>query len=102
MTEVEKEVDKMDELLKKINRCNNNIKLVHELLKTMDEKLNSEKKESKEGTENKRGIGRPIGTYEEKRTQYIEMLNTKKIKQPKSQTLQYYKIDYDEDTEKYS
>ena len=52
MTEVEKEVDKMDELLKKINRCNNNVKLVHELLKTMDEKLNSEKKESKEGTEN--------------------------------------------------
>ena len=100
MTEVEKEVDKMDELLKKINRCNNNIKLVNEL-KTMDEKLNSEKKESKEKTD-KRPIGRPAGNYEEKREQYLEMLNTGKIKQPKSQTLQYYKIDYDEDTEKYS
>ena len=102
MTEVEKEVDKMDELLKKINRCNNNIKLVHELLKTMDEKLKSEKKESKEGTENKRTIGRPSGDYQSKRAQYLEMLNSKRIKTPKEQTLQDYKIDYDEETETYS
>ena len=102
MAEVEKEVDKMDELLKKMNRCNNNIKLVHEFLKTIDEKLNSEKKESKEGSETKRGIGRPVGDFDSKRSQYLEMLNSKKIKSPKPQTLQYYKIDYDEDTERYS
>ena len=64
----------------------------------MDEKLNSQKKESKEGTE-KRPIGRPEGNNEEKRAQYLDMLNTKKIKSPKPQTLQYFKIDCDEDTE---
>ena len=34
---------KMDEPIKKLNKCNNNVKLVLQLLKTMDEKINEKK-----------------------------------------------------------
>ena len=40
----------------------------------------------------KKGIGRPAGSYETKQEQYVKMLNDGKIKQPKEQTLEYYKI----------
>ena len=40
----------------------------------------------------KKGIGRPAGSYETKQGQYVKMLNDGKIKQPKQQTLEYYKI----------
>ena len=40
----------------------------------------------------KKGIGRPTGTYESKQEQYVKMLNEGKIKQPKTETLEYYKI----------
>ena len=40
----------------------------------------------------KKGIGRPAGSYETKQGQYVKMLNDGKIKQPKEQTLEYYKI----------
>ena len=46
MAEVDDEVNKMDEMIKKLNKCNNNVKLILELLKKMDEK-----KESKETTD---------------------------------------------------
>ena len=40
--------------------------------------------------------------YKNKRAVYLQKLNSKEIKQPKESTLQYYKIEYDEDTEMYS
>ena len=40
--------------------------------------------------------------FKNKRQAYLTKLNNKKIKMPKESTLQYYKIDYDEDTETYS
>ena len=97
MAEVDDEVNKMDEMIKKLNKCNNNVKLILELLKKMDEK-----KESKETADDKKTIGRPVGDFETKRKQYLEMLNSKRIKQPKETPIQYYKIDYNEDTETYS
>ena len=85
-------LEKLDEITNKLNRCNKNIKLVLELL----EKL-SQAKETK--TEYK-----PMDetTYKNKRAVYLTKLNSKEIKNPKIQTLNYYKIDYDEDTETYS
>ena len=62
MTDVDDEVNKIDELVKKLNKCNNNVKLILQLLKTMDEKINEKKgfKENGEAFE-KKGIGRPTG-----------------------------------------
>ena len=95
--------DKIDELIKKMNRYNNSLKLILQLLKTIDEKTNEKKwfKENGEASE-KKSIGRPVGDFESKRKQYLEMLNSKIIKQPKETTIQYNKIDYAEDTETYS
>ena len=42
------------------------------------------------------------GTYENKRNVYLTKLNNKEIKQPKQTTLNYYKIEWDEDKEKYT
>ena len=40
----------------------------------------------------KRQIGRPVGSWDEKRKQYLEWINKCKITQPKEQTLEYYQI----------
>ena len=40
----------------------------------------------------KKGVGRPVRSWDSKREQYLKMLNEDKIKQPKQQTLEYYKI----------
>ena len=53
-----------------------------------------------EETFNKKGIGRPAGSYETKQGQYLKILNDGKIKQPKEQTLEYYRIM--KDGEKYA
>ena len=85
-------LEKLTEMNNKLSRCNKNIKLILELL----EKLN---KASENKTEYK-----PMDetTYKNKRAVYLTKLNSKEIKQPKQSTLNYYKIDYDEDTELYS
>ena len=79
-------IDKIDELIKKMNRYNNSLKLILQFLSNIDEKTN-------EGASEKKSIGRPVGDFETKRKQYIEMLNSIIIKQPKETTIQYYKID---------
>ena len=85
-------LEKLTEMNNTLSRCNKNIKLILELL----EKLN---KASENKTEYK-----PMDetTYKNKRAVYLTKLNSKEIKQPKQSTLNYYKIDYDEDTELYS
>ena len=85
-------LEKLDELTNKLNRCNKNIKLVLELLEKMS-KANETKTEYKPMDET---------TYKNKRAVYLTKLNSKEIKQPKQSTLNYYKINYDEDTEMYS
>ena len=83
MTDVEDEVNKMDELIKKLNKCNSNVKLTLDMLKKMDEK-----KESNQTTDCTKSIGRPVGDFETKRKQYLEMLNSKRINTPKETTIQ--------------
>ena len=94
--------DEGNQLLKRINVANKNIKLLVEMMKTLEEKLDAKsiaKTESKDEEKarvekifEKKGLGRPKGTFEDKQKQYIEMLNNGKIKQPKQQTLDYYSI----------
>ena len=98
--------DRLAELTNKFNRCNKNIKTIMETLKTIEEKLSETKKEDKKEDKMKKAfekkqIGRPVGTWDEKRKQYLEWINTGKITQPKIATLDYYKIDFDEDEGKY-
>ena len=85
-------LEKLTEMNNKLSRCNKNIKLVLELLEKMS-KASETKTEYKPMDET---------TYKNKRAVYLTKLNSKEIKNPKIQTLNYYKIDYDEDTETYS
>ena len=85
-------LEKLDEITNKLNRCNKNVKLVLELLEKMS-KAKETKTEFKPMDET---------TYKNKRAVYLTKLNNKEIRNPKTQTLNYYKIDYDEDTETYS
>ena len=91
-----------NQLLKRINVANKNIKLLLEMMKTFEEKLDAKsvvKTESKDEEKEKinkifeaKKIGRPAGSYESKQLQYVDMLNNGKIKSPKQQTLDYYSI----------
>ena len=88
----ETNLEKLDEITNKLNRCNKNVKLVLELLEKLS-KASENKTEYKPMDET---------TYKNKRAVYLTKLNNKEIRNPKIQTLNYYKIDYDEDTETYS
>ena len=87
-------LEKLEELTNKLNRCNKHVKLVLEILQKLQEA--TEKKTTPDSKDAR------DGTYENKRNVYLTKLNNKEIKQRKQTTLQYYKIDYDEDTEAYS
>ena len=98
---VEVENDAIAELSKKVMMVSKNVKLLHEMMKTIDQKLdakanepknNNEEKETIDKIFEKKGIGRPSGDYDTKRKQYCEMLNKGQIKSPKEQTLEYYKL----------
>ena len=87
-------LEKLDEMTYKLNRCNKSIKLVLELMQKLHEA--TEKKNAPYSKDVK------DGTYENKRNVYLTKLNNKEIKQPKQTTLDYYKIEWDEDKEKYT
>ena len=84
-------LEKLDELTNKLNRCNKNVKLVLDLLQKLHEV--SDKKTTPYNKDTR------DGTYENKRNIYLTKLNNKEIKQPKQTTLDYYKIELDEDKE---
>lgn len=42
-----------------------------------------------------RGVGRPSGSYEDRKEQYLKLLNEDKIKTPKPETLLHYEIEKD-------
>ena len=89
------------ELLEKSAKHTKKLKLVLEKLDEIDKKIDAvvtakladeDEKAKVEKIFEKKGIGRPAGSYETKQGQYVKMLNDGKIKQPKEQTLEYYKI----------
>ena len=90
----ETNVDKLDELTNKLNRCNKNIKLALELLQKMSE-ATEKKNQSTYIAPNR-------AEFKNKRAVYLTKLNNKEIKMPKKSTLEKYKIDYNEDIDQYS
>ena len=88
-----------EELLEKTAKHSKQLKLVLEKLDEIDKKMNAvvsarpadeDEKAKVEEILEKKGLGRPAGSYETKQGQYLKMLDGE-IK-PKQQTLEYYKI----------
>ena len=49
-----------------------------------------------------KGVGKPSGnSYEEKQKSYLEIFINKRIRERKEQTLEYYNIKYDRESENY-
>ena len=91
----------INDLMKKITLIGKNIKTLNDMIKSIDDKMKPvERNEDKEKIEKifqTKSIERPTGDYPTKQKKYCDMLNTGKIKQPKQQTLDYYKISKNDD-----
>ena len=98
----------LEELKNKVSRMNKSLKTIMNTVKNIEYNLNNKKDEHKENTEDKdkdkerinkafekKQIGRPVGSWEDKRKQYFEWITTGKITQPKEESLAYYKINKD-------
>ena len=93
-----------DKLSKAVRTANKNIKLLIEMVKSLDEKIETNKqtptaedKEKMSQIFQERGVAKPKGTYEDKQRQYLRLLRGGKIREPKGSTLDYYKISKDDD-----
>ena len=87
------------QLNKKLNTANKNLKLLIDMVKTLDEKVDAnkpatsaEEKEKMQEIFEKKGVEKPKGSFGDKQKQYLRMLRGGKIKEPKQSTLDYYKI----------
>ena len=87
------------QLNKKLNTANKNIKLLMDMVKSLEEKFDAnkpatsaEEKEKMQEIFEKKGVEKPKGTWNDKQKQYLRMLRNGKIKEPKQSTLDYYKI----------
>ena len=81
-----------DSIETKMESINKKLKFADRLLKEVYEMLNG----------NNKGVGKPSGnSFEEKQKSYLEMLNNKRIREPKEQTLEYYQIKYDRESKIY-
>ena len=97
------------EAVKKMTKYNKNVVSLMDMMKKALEKLEAvavnnkavdytvsiADKEKIDKIFEKKQMGRPRGSWEEKQQQYLKMLNEGKIKMPKSQTLEFYKIEKD-------
>ena len=71
---------------------------INKIVKTILEKMQQKNNYVNESDE-KKSRGKPRGsTFEEKQASYLEMLNSKKIREPKHETMIYYKIQFNSDT----
>ena len=83
----------INDLMKNIIIVSKNIKTLTELIKNIDEKINQPKSNNEDDKEKmnkifeKKQIGRPAGSFEDKQKQYMDMLNKNKIKSPKQETI---------------
>ena len=98
MSDIDTENTEMKEMIIKMSRYNKNTKALMELIgkssEKLDELLDWKRKEKTSDVDDekervgkileKRGVGRPIGSWDSKREQYLKMLNEDKIKQPKA------------------
>ena len=103
MVEIESE-NETTRLSSKINVLNKNVKSlmfsIDKLMEKLDKPVERTPEEEKERIDKifeKKQIGRPSGTFDTKRVQYLKMLNENKIKMPKTATLEYYGINKEGD-----
>jgi spore coat polysaccharide biosynthesis protein SpsF (cytidylyltransferase family) len=98
-------VDEVDyNLLSNIyEHVKNNSKMLSAILSKLNElpdgkdaETKEEEKKKMEEIFEKRGVGKPRGTFEEKQKQYFEMVKAGKIKNRVAKTLDYYHIMKDE------
>ena len=80
---------------KKLTSMNKTVKLIlHELEQTISFEH--------EAVERKRNHGKPRGSsFEEKQASCLKMLNSKRIKAPKPQAMEFYHIELDKDKNMY-
>ena len=108
MNDLDDKQPEMAEMLNKMTRYNKNVKALMDLMNKAIEKLdilvkNKPSNDNDADAEKNRidkifeakKTGRPAGTFETKQQQYLKMLNEGKIKMPKAQTLEFYKIERD-------
>ena len=108
MSDLNDKQPEMAEALNKMTRYNKNVKTLIDLMNKAIEKLDvlvknkpsndndaDAEKERMDQIFEKKAVGRPRGSFEEKQQQYLKMLNEGKIKMPKAQTLEFYKIERD-------
>ena len=69
---------------------------LNEIAKDKEVEDKEEQKKKMEEIFEKRGVGKPRGTFEEKQKQYFELVKAGKIKNPVAKTLEYYHIMKDE------
>ena len=89
----------INDLMKKITLIGKNIKTLNDMIKSIDDKMKpvESEQQEKEKIENIFESRGPQGSYETKQKNYCDMLKTGKIKQPKQQTLEFYKISKNDD-----
>ena len=86
------------DLMKTLVIISKNVKALSELVKTIDEKINQPKSNNEDDKDKmdkifeKKQIGRPSGSFQDKQKQYMDMLNKNKIKSPKQETIEFYKL----------
>ena len=94
----------LEELKNNVHKMNKNLITIMNTVKNIEYKRNNKKEEGKEENTKdkdkerintafeKKQIGRPVGSWEDKRKQYFEWITSGKITQPKEETLAYYQI----------
>ena len=109
MSDIDEYFDKNDAVMKKLVSCHKQLKIILDRIKSIEFKVdtglnfnmamnkvlgsdNADEKEKMDKIFEKRGLGRPVGTWDTKRKQYFDMISNSKIKEPRGQTLEYYNI----------
>ena len=106
MTDLDDIPAEQKDMINKLNKLNKTLKQYSiklddiniKLTKLLDQPAKSSnddaEREKMDKKNEKRQIGRPAGDFQTKQQQYLKMLNEHKIKLPKEQTLEYYRIIY--------
>lgn len=90
-----------EDMSPKLEAMNKKLSSMNKILKNLLEKLEQKLCGANE-TVDTRGHGKPRGTtFEEKQQSYLDMLNNRRIREPKPQTLEFYHIQFDKDKNMY-
>ena len=90
-----------EDITTKLEGMNKKLISMQKIVKTILEKMEQKICGANEAVDRK-AHGKPAGSsFEEKQKSYLEMLNNKRIKDPKPSTLEFYNIEFDKDKNMY-